>query len=172
MAQRINVDLANGYGNLCQRVLSMIQKYHEGRVPTPDALTDADHALLSAARGMLDAVRTELDVQAFNKALDAIWRVVDDANRYVQEMAPWTLRKTDETRLGTVLYNLADVIRQLAILTQPFMPDTSNRILDQLVIPADQRGFADLTAHPLVAGTPLPAPAPAFPRYEAPEEAK
>lgn len=172
MVQRINGELANDYGNLCQRVLSMIQKYHEGKVPTPDVLTDADHALLNAAKGMLDAVRAELDLQAFNKALDAIWRVVGDANRYVDEMAPWTLRKTDQVRLGTVLYNLAEVIRQLAILTQPFMPDASNRILDQLVTPADQRGFGDLSAHPLVPGTPLPTPAPAFPRYVAPEEAK
>ncbi|MFV3076938.1 methionine--tRNA ligase [Niveispirillum fermenti] len=172
MVQRINGELANDYGNLCQRVLSMIQKYHEGRVPVPDALTDADRSLLGAAAGMLDAVRSELDVQAFNKALDAVWRVVGDANRYVDEMAPWTLRKTDQTRLGTVLYNLAEVIRQLAILTQPFMPDASNRILDQLVVPADQRGFGDLGAHPLVPGTLLPAPAPAFPRLVVPEEGK
>jgi len=172
MVQRINGELSNDYGNLCQRVLSMIQKYHEGQVPTPDVLSDADHALLGAAQGMLAAVRTELDQQAFNKALDAIWRVVGDANRYVDEMAPWTLRKTDQVRLGTVLYNLAEVIRQLAILTQPFMPDASNRILDQLVIPADQRGFGDLTAHPLVVGTPLPNPTPAFPRHVATEETK
>lgn len=172
MAQRINVDLANGYGNLCQRVFSMIQKYHEGHLPAPDALSDDDNALLTAAKGMLDAVRTELDVQAFNKALDAIWHVVDEANRYVQEMAPWTLSKTDKVRLGTVLYTLADVIRQLAIMTQPFMPDTSNRILDLLVVPADQRGFANLAAHPLTPGTLLPPPAPAFPRYVEPEEAK
>lgn len=172
MAQRINGELANDYGNLCQRVLSMIQKYHDGKVPEPAAFTEADNTLLTAARGMLDAVRAELDVQAFNKALDAIWRVVGDANRYVDEMAPWSLRKTDPIRLGTVLYTLAEVIRQLAILTQPFMPDTSNRILDQLVIPDDQRGFADLKAAPLVSGSALPVPTPAFPRYVAPEEAK
>ncbi|MQP65333.1 methionine--tRNA ligase [Niveispirillum sp. SYP-B3756] len=169
MMQRINGELANDYGNLCQRVLSMIQKYHEGKVPQPDALTDADNTLLGAAAGMLDSVRAELNNQAFNKALDAIWRVVGDANRYVDEMAPWTLRKTDQVRLGTVLYNLADVIRQLAIMTQPFMPDSSARILDQLVIPADQRGFGDLLTAKLVPGTPLPAPQPAFPRYVAPE---
>ncbi len=172
MAQRINVDLANGYGNLCQRVFSMIQKYHDGQLPAPDALSDEDHALLNAAKGMLEAVRAELDVQAFNKALDAIWRVVDEANRYVQEMAPWSLSKTDRVRLGTVLYTLADVIRQLAIMTQPFMPETSNRILDLLMVPADQRGFANLSANPLTPGTLLPPPAPAFPRYVEPEEAK
>jgi len=169
MMQRINGELANDYGNLCQRVLSMIQKYHEGKVPQPDALTDADNTLLNAAAGMLDAVRVELDNQAFNKALDAIWRVVGDANRYVDEMAPWTLRKTDQVRLGTVLYNLADVIRQLAIMTQPFMPGSSAGILDQLVVPVDQRGFGDLLTAKLVPGTPLPAPQPAFPRYVAPE---
>lgn len=169
MIQRINGELANDYGNLCQRVLSMIQKYCDGKLPQPDGFQEPDTRMLDAARAMLGTVRAELDVQAFNKALDAIWSVIGQANRYVDEMAPWSLRKTDTVRLGTVLYTLAETLRQVAILTQPFMPDASNRILDQLMVPMDARDFNALETGVLTGGTPLPAPQGVFPRYVEPE---
>jgi methionyl-tRNA synthetase len=161
--QRINTELANDYGNLVQRVLSMIQKYHDGRLPEPGARTEADERLLAAAAGMLNIVRAELDGQAFHRALDAIWAVVGAANRYVDEQAPWTLRKTDQLRLATVLYVLADTIRQIAILTQPFMPDSSNRILDLLAVSPDSRSF-DALKTALPGGVQLEPPQPIFPR--------
>jgi methionyl-tRNA synthetase len=106
-----------------------------------------------------------MDAQAFHKALDAIWLVIGDANRYVDEQAPWTLRKTDPPRMATVLWTLAETIRHVAVLTQPFMPDASAKILDQLAVPADRRTFTALTpADALVGGTPLPAPQGVFPR--------
>lgn len=169
MIQRINGELANDYGNLCQRVLSMIQKYCEGVLPVPGDLQELDVRLLDAARGMLPAVRAELDVQAFHKALDAIWSVIGQGNRYVDEMAPWGLRKTDAARLGTVLYTLAEAIRQVAIMTQPFMPASSNRILDQLAVPADARDFNALASGVLTGGVALPAPQGVFPRHVEPE---
>ncbi|MFM2042185.1 MAG: methionyl-tRNA synthetase MetG [Pseudomonadota bacterium] len=165
MIQRINGELANDYGNLCQRVLSMIQKYCGGVLPQPDTLAEGDKAMLAAGQGLLAAVRTELDMQAFHKALDAIWAVIGQANRYVDEMAPWSLKKTDPVRLGTVLHTLAETIRRVAILTQPFMPDASNRILDQLVIAGDARDFRALQDRPVTPGTLLPAPQGVFPRY-------
>ncbi|QJE72898.1 methionine--tRNA ligase [Aerophototrophica crusticola] len=165
MVQRINGELANDYGNLCQRVLSMIQKYHGGTLPEPGPHNEADQKLLAAAGALLGTVRAEIDVQAFHKALDAIWAVIGAANRYVDEMAPWSLRKTDMARLGTVLHTLAEVIRQVAILTQPFMPDTSNRILDQLAVPGNARGFDALATGTLAGGTALPAPQGVFPRF-------
>ncbi|MGQ9370298.1 methionine--tRNA ligase [Azospirillum sp. A39] len=166
MVQRINGELANGYGNLVQRSLSMIGKNCGGAVPEPQPFTDADRALLSAAHGLLDAVRAEFREQAFHRALDAIWRVVDDANRYIDEQAPWALKKTDPARMATVLYVLAETIRHLAIMTQPVMPDASARILDQLGQGADARGFDRLgQGGALRPGTPLPAPQGVFPRY-------
>jgi methionyl-tRNA synthetase len=166
--QRINGELANDYGNLCQRTLAMIQKYYDGTLPAPDALRAEDEALLNGGAQALEIMRAELDRQAFHKALDAIWRVVGEANRYVDEMAPWSLRKTDMARLGTVLYVLAETIRRLALLTQPFMPQASARILDLLGTPEDERDFVCLTSATLPPGRALPPPVPVFPRHVLP----
>jgi len=165
MIQRINGELANDYGNLCQRVLSMIQKNCGGVVPTPGEFTEADRKLLGGAQSLLATVRVELDNQAFHKALDAIWAVIGDANRYVDEQAPWSLRKTDPARMATVLYTLAEAIRHLGILTQPFMPEASGRILDQLAVSPFSRDFKALQDAVLVAGTALPPPQGVFPRH-------
>ncbi|HEX7969069.1 MAG TPA: methionine--tRNA ligase, partial [Stellaceae bacterium] len=118
VVNRINGDLANGFGNLAQRVLSMINRNCEARVPEPGPLAAADTALLEAARGLLPRLRADFAEQAFHRALDALWQVVGDADRYVAEQAPWTLKKSDPTRMETVLYVLAEVIRHLAILVQ------------------------------------------------------
>ncbi len=165
MVNRSNGDLANDFGNLAQRVLSMINKNCGAAVPQPGALTAADEALLGSARGLLGRVRQELAQQAFHRALDALWQVVGDANRYVDEQAPWALRTTDPARMNTVLYVLAETIRHLAVLSQPFVPDAMARLLDQLGIAAGQRDFAALAAGTeLQPGTPLPKPEGVFPR--------
>jgi methionyl-tRNA synthetase len=166
MAHRINGNLANDFGNLAQRVLSMVNKNCAAAVPTRGDLTAADNALLDQAKSLLPIVRPLLDEQQFHKALDVIWAVIGEANRYVDEQAPWTLKKTNPPRMETVLYTLAETLRYLAILVQPFMPDTMAKLLDQLAVPADARGFAALTdANALVSATPLPAPEGLFPRY-------
>ncbi len=166
MISRMNDDLANDYGNLVQRVLSMIQRYHDGRLPAPAALADEDNALLGAAEGLLDRVRAEMAVQALSRALEAIFEVVGAANRYVDAQAPWTLRKSDPERLGTVLYVLAETIRKLALLTLAFVPDASQRILDQLAVPPSARTLASYRGADgaLSAGTLLPRPEGVFPR--------
>jgi methionyl-tRNA synthetase len=161
---RINGDLANGLGNLAQRVLSMINRNCEGVVPTPGALTPADEVLLKAARELLPRQRAAYAEQAFHRALEALWDVVAAADRYVDEMAPWSLRKTDVARMGTVLYVLAEVIRHLAILVQPVVPSSAAKLLDQLALPAGARDFAGL-AKPLAPGVKLPKPEGVFPRY-------
>ncbi|SMF68804.1 methionyl-tRNA synthetase [Tistlia consotensis] len=168
MVARINGDLANDLGNLAQRSLSMIAKNCGGAVPDPGALTEADRALLDKAAGLLQRLREEYGQQAFHRGLEAVWQVVGDANRYVDEQAPWALRKTDPARMATVLWVLAETVRRVAILVQPVMPQAMETMLDQLGVPADRRGFADLDAG-LVAGTPLPKPQGVFPRYVEPE---
>jgi methionyl-tRNA synthetase len=166
MIKRINTDLANDLGNLAQRVLSMINKNCGGRVPEPGPLAPADETLLAAARGLFATVRAELAEQAFHRALEAIWTVISDSNRYVDEQAPWTLRKTDQARMASVLYVLAETVRHLAILVQPVMPDSAAKLLDQLAVAADRRGFGALTpADALKPGTELPPPTGVFPRY-------
>ncbi len=166
MVNRMNSELANDLGNMCQRVLSMIHKNCNASVPTAGDFTEADLAILGKAYGMLDNVRPLFDAQAFHKGIEAIWELVGDANRYVDEMAPWGLKKTNPARMETVLYVLAEVIRHVGILVQPLMPASAAKILDQLVLPLDQRGFEQLGAdHALVAGAKLPKPEGVFPRY-------
>jgi methionyl-tRNA synthetase len=102
--------------------------------------------------------------QAFHLALEAIWRVVAEANRYVDEQAPWALRRTDPQRMQTVLYTLAETLRHLGILAQPFVPGAASALLDQLAVPAEARRFVDL-AEPLPLARDLPPPHGIFPRF-------
>ncbi|MGQ0663267.1 MAG: methionine--tRNA ligase [Pseudomonadota bacterium] len=160
---RINGDLANDFGNLAQRVLSFVQRHADGRMPQPGALAPADEKLLARARTLLATLRAEIGEQAFHKALDALWRVVGDANRYVDQQAPWTLRKSDRARLATVLYVLCETLRILAILCQPFMPQAMAKLLDQLGVGKDARDVAALK-RPLTPGSAIPPPVGIFPR--------
>ena len=164
MVGRLNGDLANDLGNLAQRVLSFVQKNAGAAVPQPGAFTAADQKMLDEARNLLVIVRAELDGQAFHKALDALWQVVGAANRYVDEQAPWTLRKTDPARMNTVLYVLMETLRRLGILIQPYMPQSMAKLLDQLAVPEAARDFAALDTA-LKPGTSLPAPQGIFPRF-------
>ncbi len=164
MVGRLNNDLANDFGNLAQRVLSMIAKNCGGQLPERGEPQPADAALLAAVGALPDQLREHYRVQAFHRALEATWEVISAANRYVDEQAPWALRKTDPARMGTVLAVLADVIRRLAILTRPVMPDSMAKLLDQLAVPEDARDFAALD-QAVAAGTPLPQPEGVFPRF-------
>ncbi len=166
MVGRINGDLANDFGNLAQRVLSMIHKNCAKAVPEPGPLTPEDEALLAKAAALVERMRAAIDRQVFHQALIALWEVVGEANQYVDRQAPWALKKTDPPRMAAVLYVLAETLRHLGILAQPFVPGAAARLLDQLAVPADRRGFAVLTpAHALAAGTPLPPPEGVFPRF-------
>jgi methionyl-tRNA synthetase len=166
MVNRLNGDLANAFGNLVQRTLSLVAKNCGGKVPEPGAFTAEDQALLAEAHGLLEGLRTHLHRQAFHEAFDAIWTVVRSANGYIDAQAPWSLRKTDPARMATVLYVLVEVIRHLATVMQPFTPTAAGKILDQLAIPPDQRNFDQLApGHELAPGTALPAPAGVFPRF-------
>ncbi|MFQ6017053.1 MAG: methionine--tRNA ligase [Kiloniellaceae bacterium] len=170
MVGRMNNDLANDFGNLAQRVLAMIARNCGARVPEPGAFEAADQALLEAARGLLGRLRAAYRIQAFHKALEATSEVISAANRYVDEQAPWTLRRTAPARMATVLYTLAETLRHLAILTQPVMPDSMNRMLDQLGLEPAERDFSAL-AEPIAPGTALPEPEGVFPRYVDAQEA-
>jgi methionyl-tRNA synthetase len=170
IATRTNADLANDLGNLAQRSLSMIAKNCEGRVPICGELSANDREILSAADGLLEPVREDMNAQAIHKALGRVFTVVSDANRYFAGEEPWALRKTDPARMETVLYVTIEVIRQVAILCQPFMPQSAAKLLDLLAVGGDSRDFAQLgDAGRLVSGTALPAPSGVFPRYVAPE---
>ncbi|OCJ06104.1 methionine--tRNA ligase [Agrobacterium sp. 13-626] len=166
---RINSDLANGIGNLASRSLSMIVKNCDGKIPECGELTEEDKALLAQADALLASTREDMGKQALHRALASIIAVVSESDRYFAGQEPWALKKTDPARMATVLYVTADVVRQIGILLQPFMPDSSTKLLDLIAIPSDKRDFAALgEAGRLVPGTPLEAPKPVFPRYVAP----
>ncbi|HRQ60429.1 MAG TPA: methionine--tRNA ligase [Alphaproteobacteria bacterium] len=169
---RINADLANGLGNLVQRTLSMIHKNCGENIPAPQPFTDADKALLDKAYAMPAAIRDSFNRFEFHRGLEEIWRVVAEANGYIDAQAPWTLKKEDPVRMETVLYVLAETIRCLGLIIQPVVPNSAMKILDQLVIPENARGYEHLNAaYALKPGTSIPAPQGVFPRIVEAEEA-
>ena len=145
---RINADLANDLGNLAQRSLSMIGKQYQGVLPEPGDFSDNDKAILAQADGMIALARSAMATQQIHQALNAVWAVVAEANRYFAGEAPWALAKTDPKRQATVLYVTAEVVRQIAILAQFAMPAASAKLLDILGIPdkSSSRNFAALGA--------------------------
>jgi methionyl-tRNA synthetase len=168
---RINADLANDLGNLAQRSLSMIGKQLGGVMPAPGEFSANDRTILAAADAMIGKAREAMKTQQLHQVLNAVWAVVADANRYFAGEAPWALAKTDPPRQKTVLYVTAEVIRQVAILAQPFMPTSAGKMLDLLNIPSGKRDFAVLGAgHRLAPGTTLGPITPVFPRYVEPED--
>ncbi|CCQ73785.1 methionine--tRNA ligase [Magnetospira sp. QH-2] len=170
MVNRMNGELANDFGNLAQRVLSMVFKNCDKAFPAHGEFTAEDNELLEAVHGLIDDLRASIDLQAFNEALEKIWVVIRAANAYVDHQAPWALRKTDPDRMKTVLYVLSESIRHLAIVAQPFMPQTMEKLLDQLKVSPNHRTFAFLgPEHALEAGVELDKPQGIFPRFVDPE---
>jgi methionyl-tRNA synthetase len=166
---RINADLANDLGNLAQRSLTMVARNFAGVLPAPAAFSPNDEAILGLADGMIGKAREAMKTQALHHVLNTIWAVVADANRYFAGEAPWALAKTDPVRQGTVLYVTAEVLRQIAILTQPFIPESAGKLLDLLAIHPGARDFSTLGAGQRIPfATHLPGPAPVFPRYVEP----
>jgi methionyl-tRNA synthetase len=170
IVNRTNADLANDLGNLAQRSLSMIAKQFAGVLPEPGDFSDNDKAILAQADGMLELARTAMATQQIHQALNAVWAVVAEANRYFAGEAPWALAKTDPKKQGTVLYVTAEVVRQVAILAQPAIPASAAKLLDVLGVAEDARDFASLSTR-LQPGATLPTPTGVFPRYVEPPAA-
>jgi methionyl-tRNA synthetase len=166
IVNRINADLANDLGNLAQRSLTMVARAFGGVLPQPGAFSENDNAIFASADAMVAKARDAMKTQQLHQVLNVVWSVVAEANRYFAGEAPWALAKTDPQRQGTILYVTADVIRQIAILSLPFMPASAGQLLDLLAIPAGERDFARLGGGQRIKpGNTLPAPSPVFPRY-------
>ncbi|HHP51434.1 MAG TPA: methionine--tRNA ligase [Moorella mulderi] len=133
LIHRFNTDLANDFGNLLNRTLTMIEKFRGGRLPAPSQYSPQDEELKAKALSLPGEVEEALSRFEFSKALGAIWKVVNRTNKYIEETAPWDLnRKGEKSRLDTVLYNLVEVIRRATILVGPFMPGVPPRVWQQL----------------------------------------
>ncbi|NLW07370.1 MAG: methionine--tRNA ligase [Clostridia bacterium] len=134
LVNRINTDLANDFGNLLSRTTAMIEKFNQGVLAAPVASEPLDEDLKAVARKVPAELDAALNNFEFSRALGAIWRLVNRANKYIEETAPWALAKdpTKQPRLQTVLYNLAEVVRQATIMVEPFMPGVPARVWQQL----------------------------------------
>jgi methionyl-tRNA synthetase len=164
LISRMNTELANGVGNLCQRSVSLIARNCGGVVPAAQPPTEDDAALLALGQALPALVRARIERQALNDALEEIWKVVRAGNEYIDRQAPWALKKSDVNRMEAVLRVLVDVLRPIATLLQPFMPQSMSRMLDQIGVPVEARDIAALERS-LPDGITLPAPAGVFPRY-------
>ena len=172
IVNRVNADLANDIGNLAQRSLSMIAKNCDEALPQPEAFTAEDAAVLALFDGLKARIDAVMAGHELHNYLSLVMEAVSEANRYFAAEAPWSLKKENPARMGTVLYVTAELVRQAAILLQPVIPAGAGRLLDLLEVDAAKRDFSALGPNNrLQGGTLLPKPEGVFPRLSALEEA-
>jgi methionyl-tRNA synthetase len=173
---RVNAELANSFGNLAQRTLSFIAKNLDGALPYGGTEHNADATLQGH---VMDACVNELPREfsefSLSTGIEAWMRAVYACNQYIDAQAPWTLRKTDPDRMTAVLATLIVCIRDLAIAIQPIIPESANRLLDQLGIPQEERDYAclkdpDWYVRLVKSGFQISLPTPLFPRLELRED--
>ena len=134
LIQTINMDLANDLGNLVSRTTAMVEKYFGGTLPTERENSDADCDLKTMASTLRDRYETEMEHFQFQNALEQVFKTIQRANKYIDENAPWTLAKDqgNRARLAAVMYNLLETVRICAVLLTPFIPDSAEKIFDQI----------------------------------------
>lgn len=169
--ERTNFDLANDLGNLLNRTVSMMNKYFDGVIPTEDLVgTDFDAALEATAKESLTKIEANMEKMQFSVALADIWTLVSRTNKYIDETEPWVLAKDEalKPKLGTVMYNLAENLRRVAVMIQPFMTKSPTEILRQLGLSEQLLAWDTLTATNVIpAGTTVITKGePIFPRLD------
>ncbi len=170
---RVNADLANSFGNLAQRTLTQIFKNCDGSLPAIHGHSIDDEALLALIDEIvLETMPAHYERLSLSQAVEAWMQGVFACNAYIDAQAPWTLRKTDQPRMETVLATLFICIAQLAIIITPIIPESAGRLLDHMGVPRDVRTLARIASHwyaPLAeSDCRIAAPTPLFPRIELP----
>ena len=170
---RINSDLANDLGNLLHRTVSMIEKYHGGIVTNTGVIEAVDEDLMALVKTTAENFAKDMDAMEINSAIKGVWALISRANKYIDETAPWILAKDEAkaARLQTVMYNLAETLRVVAILVAPFIPSTSPKIYTQLglEVPAEFL-LTDAEFGKIADGTKVQKGEPLYPRIEIAED--
>ena len=173
LLNRTNADLANDLGNLVSRTTAMITQYFGGIIPDGSYREDIDNELVSLCEEALEKVRRDVDNLLIPESLAEIFKLIQRANKYIDETTPWILAKDEskKQRLGTVLYNLAETIRISAVLLSPFMPDTAKRIFDDLQLGKLPDSFDSVKTFGLLeSGKPVVKGKALFPRIDVKKE--
>jgi len=168
LIQRINADLANDLGNLLNRTIAMVIKYHDGVVFNTKTMEPIDEDLISVATTTIKNYILQMDSMDITSAVKTVWTLIGRANKYIDETAPWILAKDKDKddRLKTVMYNLVESLRLVAIMIIPFIPDTAGKIFEQLGLADKSSRLQDVKWGGFLSGTKVVKGEPLYPRIE------
>ena len=144
MKNCINNDLANNYGNLCQRVFTFLKKNCENKIPKSNILSSEDKALTNKLKNNVKKLNELISKQELNVYIKKVIEYSFDSNKYFNDSEPWTLKKIDKKKMESVLYSIVEQIKNISILLLPIIPNSSNKILDIINVNNDLRVISEI----------------------------
>ena len=141
----INNDLANNYGNLCQRVFAFLKKNCSNKIPKSDTLSKEDKKLTDKLKDDIKTLSELINSQDLNVYIKKVIEYSFDSNKYFNDTEPWSLKKLDPKKMDAVLYSMVEQIKNISILLLPIMPDSSNKVLDIINVEKDLRTISSIS---------------------------